>query len=159
MSAVRYHLVWLATAVLTMLVIGLIYPNTPVPLLGAFGLPGAAAIGTFVENALFVRRLNRRSTFIERLKFSLWCGGLAFPVFFLTSFTLLALSTLLSSVPSTAQVPIHNFWVFLTFVPGIGHYSHYVSIPVVFILVLLLSTFWAYVSRAATSPNTSETVS
>src|SRR3989442_15850125 len=100
MSAIRYHGIWLVTAITSLLTIGLLHSNPPLALLGAVDLVGAAAVATFVEHKLFVRKYRRRSTMRERLKFSLWCGGLAFPMFFLTSFTLLWVYTLLLELAS-----------------------------------------------------------
>ncbi len=150
MSAIRYHGVWLATAIVLLFAIGVVHSNSPLALLGAVGLLGAAAVATFVENKLFIRNYRRRSTMRERLKFSLWCGGLAFPMFFLTSLTLLWVYALLLEPAPALSVPIHNFWVFMTFFPQI---THYLSIPVVFGLTLLLSTGWAQILKVPAAAN------
>src|SRR5882762_7916690 len=118
MSAIRYHSIWFATALVSLFVIGIVHANSSLLLLGAVGLLGAAGVATFIENKLFVRKYRRGPTVRERLKFSLWCGGLAFPMFFLTSFALLWIYALLLDVRPGFSVPIHNFWVFMTFFPG-----------------------------------------
>jgi len=140
MSAIRYHLTWLASAIVLLLVVGMVHSNSPLAVLGLIGLFGAAACATYLENKLFLRKHLRKSSLREGLRFSLWCGGLAFAAFFLASFTFLWLFALL---PSALSVPMYNFWVFMTFFPTI---NHYLSVPVVFTLTFLLSTCWALVS-------------
>ena len=153
-AAIRFHLVWVTTALLGLVVVGLVYPNVPMPILGVATLLIACGLATFLENALVVRKLNRKSTLVERLRFSLWSGGLAFFVFFVVSYCLLALSSVFANLSSAAQVPVHNFWVFMT---SLYMYGPAAAVVVLFVLCLVFTSVWSHIGnmRTASAPKAS----
>ena len=153
-AAIRFHFVWVTTALLGLVFVGLVYPNVPMPVLGVGALLIACGLATFLENALIERKLNRKSTLTERLRFSLWSGALAFFVFFALSYCLLALSSVFANLSSAAQVPIHNFWVFMT---SLYLYGPLAAVVVMFILCLAFTSVWSHVGnmRAASASQAS----